>query len=184
MARYVDSNGYVRVLDTEGIYGRRDALVYKHRLVMAEVLGRPLLDSEYVHHIDGNRSNNEPSNLRIINVRKHYDEHKGGTKAQKVFYIPYPPFEGDVTWFKLRCPTCGRIFYRRKSQCDSMTFCCAKCRADFDGGGDSKPNIICEFDTNDDFMHVYIRRCKRRHLIDDDGVFHAPKRGYRYVQQK
>ena len=37
----------------------------EHRLVMAQVLGRPLTGDESVHHKDGNRLNNEPSNLEL-----------------------------------------------------------------------------------------------------------------------
>jgi len=37
-----------------------------HRLVMEQILGRYLLPSEVVDHIDGNRQNNDPSNLRVF----------------------------------------------------------------------------------------------------------------------
>lgn len=37
----------------------------QHRKVMAEHLGRPLLSSEQVHHIDGNRQNNKITNLEL-----------------------------------------------------------------------------------------------------------------------
>lgn len=36
-----------------------------HRYVMAQILGRPLETSEQVHHRDGNRMNNDPSNLEL-----------------------------------------------------------------------------------------------------------------------
>lgn len=38
---------------------------FEHRLVMAEVLGRPLTDEEVVHHRDGDRLNNTPENLEL-----------------------------------------------------------------------------------------------------------------------
>jgi hypothetical protein len=41
-------------------------LVADHRLVMEQKLGRYLLPSEVVHHIDGNPQNNHPDNLMIF----------------------------------------------------------------------------------------------------------------------
>lgn len=37
-----------------------------HRLVMEAKLGRPLLATEVVHHIDGNKQNNHPDNLMLF----------------------------------------------------------------------------------------------------------------------
>ncbi|MDQ1696617.1 MAG: hypothetical protein QOJ03_1970 [Frankiaceae bacterium] len=37
----------------------------EHRLVMAQMLGRALTDDESVHHRDGNRLNNDSSNLEL-----------------------------------------------------------------------------------------------------------------------
>lgn len=54
----IDRKGY-RVLN---VAGRQ----YKeHRLVMERELGRPLHANENVHHIDGDRLNNDPSNLEL-----------------------------------------------------------------------------------------------------------------------
>jgi hypothetical protein len=58
VASGLDRKGY-RVLR---INGRE----YKeHRLVMERVLGRPLKAGENVHHLDGNKANNDPSNLEL-----------------------------------------------------------------------------------------------------------------------
>lgn len=54
----IDRKGY-RVLRVAG-------KEYKeHRLVMERKLGRPLRDAENVHHLDGDRLNNDPSNLEL-----------------------------------------------------------------------------------------------------------------------
>jgi hypothetical protein len=49
---------------------------FEHRLVMAEILGRPLAPDEVVHHKDGNRLNNDPTNLELWNT--------GQPKGQRV----------------------------------------------------------------------------------------------------
>ena len=55
------SEGYIRVRG----YGRGAKYEYEHRLVMEKKLGRPLKGLETVHHIDGDRSNNDPDNLAL-----------------------------------------------------------------------------------------------------------------------
>ncbi len=48
------------------VYVRADGRsVLQHRLVMEQVLGRPLRPGESVHHRDGNRQHNSPDNLEL-----------------------------------------------------------------------------------------------------------------------
>lgn len=42
--------------------------ILEHRLVMEEILGRNLTKSEVVHHIDGDKQNNAPSNLELFST--------------------------------------------------------------------------------------------------------------------
>lgn len=43
----------------------KSGYVVEHRLNMARKLGRPLLPTETVHHIDGDKTNNSPANLQL-----------------------------------------------------------------------------------------------------------------------
>lgn len=49
----------------------------EHRLVMARVLGRPLLRTEIVHHKDENGLNNTPDNLEVMTQAEHRRLHSG-----------------------------------------------------------------------------------------------------------
>lgn len=50
--------------------------VYEHRLVMEQMIGRYLEPEEQVHHVDEDRTNNSPSNLKLCPSQKdHSLEH-------------------------------------------------------------------------------------------------------------
>lgn len=40
-------------------------IIILHRVILARILGRPLLDNEFVDHVDNNSLNNSRSNLRL-----------------------------------------------------------------------------------------------------------------------
>lgn len=46
-----------------------------HRLVVEKFIGRKLLRSEIIHHKDGNKQNNDISNLEITSHREHAKTH-------------------------------------------------------------------------------------------------------------
>lgn len=66
----------------EKTYGR-----HTHRVVAEQMLGRSLRKGEVVHHIDGNKRNNDPSNLMIFKSQaEHAKYHRiteGGEKNDK-----------------------------------------------------------------------------------------------------
>lgn len=74
-------DGYVRIV----VNGK---FVSEHRHVMEQVLGRKLVKGESVHHVDGDRTNNDPDNLELW-----------------VKYQPYGQRGRDLT-----CPHCHRNY--------------------------------------------------------------------------
>ena len=48
---------------------------HEHRVVAEQMLGRALMPGEIVHHIDGNKHNNHPSNLQVMTQDHHLREH-------------------------------------------------------------------------------------------------------------
>lgn len=51
-------------------YGR-----HTHRVEMERILGRKLGPDEVVHHIDGDKRNNSPSNLKVMTRSEHSRYH-------------------------------------------------------------------------------------------------------------
>lgn len=48
---------------------------HKHRIIAEEILGRSLLPGEIVHHIDHDKTNNDPNNLQIMTQAEHVRLH-------------------------------------------------------------------------------------------------------------
>lgn len=57
--------GYIGTLMTGHPRADRNGYVREHLLVAEKAVGRPIKHSERVHHVDGSRDNNEPSNLVV-----------------------------------------------------------------------------------------------------------------------
>ena len=70
--RKIDRDGYVLVSAPAGHprartrKDRQTGVIYEHRLAVESRIGRYLLPSEIVDHIDGLRLHNEPGNLRLF----------------------------------------------------------------------------------------------------------------------
>lgn len=72
-----DGRGYL----TEPQDGGR---VFQHRQVMAEALGLPMLpETLHVHHIDGDKSNNDLDNLALVTPRGHRRLHRTKPESQR-----------------------------------------------------------------------------------------------------
>ena len=67
-------------IDTSKVYPRFTRGKYKgkfvHQVVMETWLGRPLVDGEAVHHIDGDKTNNDIDNLALMTLSGHARLHR------------------------------------------------------------------------------------------------------------
>lgn len=127
-------DGYIAIC---GLGGSRDRL--QHRLVVEEALGRPLRGTEQVHHFDGNKANNDPSNLVVCPDTTY---HKLLERRQKALEAC-----GNPDWLKrhmckeydtplqLQARNCGgrgqtfKAFYHRQCDADRARAWRAKKRA-------------------------------------------------------
>ncbi len=73
--RKIHDAGYILIWKPEHPFCNNQGYVREHRLVMEQHLGRYLEPIEIVHHIDGNRKNNNISNLELTNQEMHAKNH-------------------------------------------------------------------------------------------------------------
>lgn len=187
--RHMVSSGYVYARDISGILGKAGAWVPEHRLVMAIAIGRPLRSNEHVHHIDKNKANNNIENLLIVDPHEHGQYHRG-KRISRVRGRQTMKFEGRAEWVKMRCPNCGKIFYRPKRETVlakpnklGVNFCSSHCATLFQDALESHAltdyqerkaaNVVCIFKTNNNFMSEFLSRRHRYWSIDDNGAFHS-----------
>lgn len=80
IARYEpvgDGNGYLQVLKPDWYTGRRGSkYVFQHNVVMCEILGLTEIPAGFVvHHIDEDKTNNNPNNLALMTMGAHAKLH-------------------------------------------------------------------------------------------------------------
>lgn len=49
--------------------------VPQHRMIAEDTIGRPLQKGEVVHHVDSQRTNNDPANLQVMSQKAHRQHH-------------------------------------------------------------------------------------------------------------
>ena len=72
---YVTKEGYKQKYKPNSPEARDNGYVAVHRDVASKKIGRPLRANEVVHHRDGNKLNNRPSNLQVMTRNQHCRVH-------------------------------------------------------------------------------------------------------------
>ena len=105
--RYCDTNGYILIYSPNHqraiSSGSFEGYVYEHILVAENLIGRPLLNGEVVHHLDGNRANNSPGNLLILYLSMHSKLHRW---MDKNTITPLPQYQDQIDAGCIRCEVC------------------------------------------------------------------------------
>jgi hypothetical protein len=74
-ANFGSQNGFMTGVNKSGYQTYRDPNTgvwnSVHKRVAEKMVGGPIGPGREVHHIDGNKNNNQPSNLRIVSKEEH-----------------------------------------------------------------------------------------------------------------
>jgi hypothetical protein len=128
--RYIDLHGYVMLYMPDNRAAGGSGYVAEHRVVMERALGHPIPDGMHVHHIDGNKANNELENLALMSRSEH--------RALHMKHQPPPMHDPEVrarlsaTMRSRRpvitCQTCGKEFTIQPNEQGRRKFCSWDCR--------------------------------------------------------
>ena len=191
MEKRINNDGYVMVRDNDGILNKPGYFVLEHRLIMSKALGYPIPEYLHVHHINGNKKDNRLDNLALVTMNGHAQIHATTiTKTKVVKQVIDPDFFGKQKWLKMRCPNCGKKFFKplsasflKQDNALHVNFCCVDCSADFQKKIDTyrgiTPSIqsaidscvICQFTANGAFMRKFINGKYKGFDIDDNGNY-------------
>ena len=83
--------------------------ILEHRYIMQQYIGRELHSYEQVHHINGNRFDNQIENLMIVTQKEHDEIHKWKYSKTK------------------HCVICGKEFRKRKYKGKERKYCSTRC---------------------------------------------------------
>lgn len=121
--KIISKGDYNYVYVPEHPKATKNGYVLEHRIVVENNLGRLLNSDEVVHHKDGNKKNNDISNLEVMKRIEHSKLHSS--------------LVGQL-YVSLKCPECGKIFERQRVQSFlvkkgklNCNFCSNSCRGKF-----------------------------------------------------
>lgn len=72
-------------------------VVYLHRIIAEQSIGRKLRVGEIVHHLDENKTNNSPENLVVCSSFVHRQYHR--KSLRQILEADRPLIQVDDLWF-------------------------------------------------------------------------------------
>ena len=119
--KVISKGDYKYALVPEHPNATKNGYVLIHRVIVENHIGRLLRADEIVHHKDGNKFNNDISNLEVLSASQHATIHG---------------LQRGAKYGVMRCPQCGAIFERLSGNTSPYkhsraTFCSRSCAGKF-----------------------------------------------------
>ena len=102
-------NGRVYILRPDHPNAQKAGYILRSRLVMSEAIGRALTPVEFVHHLNGDRTDDRLKNLCIMDPKRHNHLHNTHEKSARKY-----------------CVVCGKMFVPRRPSEVARRKCCSK----------------------------------------------------------
>ena len=109
--KIIKKGDYLYALVPDHPNATKNGYVLMHRVVVENYLNRLLSADEIVHHKDGNKHNNDISNLEVMSAVDHARYHG----AQK-----------HRDYVQVRCEYCGKVFLRERRLIRYKKIFCSK----------------------------------------------------------
>jgi len=110
--RLSTSTGYRVIYCPDHPFAWSTGYVYVHRIIAEIKIGRILQPEEKVHHINENKKDNSPENIKILTQSEHSKLHK----TTGIIYVTF------------NCTFCNKTFSRKKYQVHKgKQYCSKKC---------------------------------------------------------
>lgn len=133
-------NGYIEIK-------HNGSWLRQHRYVASQMIGRPIKDGEVVHHINGNKMDNRPDNLKVMPSGAHTAMHHTGTSR------------GQTTRERIAERARNRHTQQKLTAADVLTI-----RSEYATGLSSYAKLAAEFGVTRRAIATVVKRISWRHV--------------------